>query len=70
MCELSLAASVLAVDFTDALGFEATGKDAIPLLAAGGNAEAMLAYLEKLSRGGEAAGIWLWTRSRYLKWSA
>lgn len=54
MTELGLAASKLAEDFADAHALEATFENGVPLLAAGGDAEAALALVAKLLRGDEA----------------
>lgn len=57
--QLRFAAPVLAVDLVDAHGLEAAVEDAIPGLAAGGEAEAALADLQHLGARHKSAFVGL-----------
>ena len=69
MSQLRLAASVLAVDFVDALRLEAAIEDVVPLLAAGREAEAGFADLQHLCPCHERSTIGLHRISMMEQWT-
>lgn len=59
MSQLSLATAVLAIHLVDAHGLKATVEDAVPVLTAGGEAEALLAKVKQVAASHEAAFVGL-----------
>ena len=59
MCQLRLATTILAVDLVDTLRLEPTAEDAVPLLAAGREAEAVFSLYQDFGCGPEASATWL-----------